>query len=288
MKTSEDRLRKFDFFKDMNFKVHKIQPSQQLEKTFMVENLDDGQKYKVRINTDIYPNSVSKELNVLKFFAQHDKQYWMPDIIHLSPDENILITTFIDGVSLDKIQLCGDDLETEIGLKLANLLHDFNSLTSPEVMNLATKAKFNTWYDFVLWMFKYDFDRLNSSGLISQADIAFVWKVLEHYRDYFLNVQPCLIHGDLKPHNIIWNEQNKTVHLIDFESCRIGDPLFDTYRIRYDFCKDPIFEQDPIFWIYRTNTCIHWLSNHYYFHNEVVPAALNETNKLIGRLKEYL
>lgn len=288
MKNINDLLKNFDFFKSMNFRAYSIHSDKELNKTFLVENSDTFEKYKVRINTHSFPNSVKKELNVIKFLQTQTQtqKILIPKVIYLSNDESLLVTNFINGVSLDTLEPFSPEFSIEITAKTKALLSDLHHATYNEIKSLAYDIRFDNWYEYIKSLFKNDFDRLSGSNLISTADEDFIWNLINEHREYLENVRPCFVHGDLKPHNIIWNVKDRTLHLIDFESCRIGDANFDNYRIFPDIDTSFNLEkQDSVFWLYRLNTYLHWLANAYAIKNKVEPSALSEVNQVLNRFK---
>lgn len=73
--------------------------------------------------------------------------------------------------------------------------------------------------------------RLKKYGYINEEQEKIIMSLLKKNKEYYKNVKPCFIHGDLTPNNTCYNFKNKKLYFIDFDMFEIGDPFIDTSKI---------------------------------------------------------
>ncbi|WP_176470172.1 phosphotransferase family protein [Terribacillus saccharophilus] len=74
--------------------------------------------------------------------------------------------------------------------------------------------------------------------------------VIHHTESVFAKLHPVfttVVHGDLRPAHILWEESSRQVGIIDFSDMHVGDPAIDFVGIRQintDFLKQVLFNYD--------------------------------------------
>lgn len=255
------------------FKEHK------LGKVFVVNDLRTGARFKLRLKHPNYPNTVKKELSVLRFMSKFAGHECFPQVLFADVNNEIMVTDFFAGVSLDK---CKDFCEKQrefILEKVTESLHVLHNMTTP-VISLVNNQRYDSWYDWLTVIFESYISKINEYGLLASCDEKFIRDFLKQNRSYLQDVKTSVIHADLKPSNIVWNPDTKRVMLIDFESGKIGDPWFDYYRLYSDgWGFKPEHERNPVYLLYRINTFLRWGAYVLAKQNAVEPRAFEGLQK---------
>ena len=78
---------------------------------------------------------------------------------------------------------------------------------------------------------------------VSKRDLARIKALHEEARKSLSEVSPILLHGDVKPANVIFELSTRKTTLIDFELSRFGDPDFEWTKLRRMAIRWPEYEQ---------------------------------------------
>jgi len=161
----------------------------------------------------------------------------MPSYNFYDFNNHILISSFINAVSLDNyIQSKGEDeLPVKIATDLAELLSKCHNPSLKSEMQKNYHKYFPTEIPYVLKM---------ASELFSSS-----WRENEPYRKELIELiqrdkesltqmkniiqswqKTCVIHADIKFQNLLINQQEE-IRIIDWETCDIGDPLWDVSAV---------------------------------------------------------
>lgn len=273
MQNIKEYLKTFEFFRTMHFNIYDLQPLNKPFKVFRVEDINNGKQYKVRLNTPFFPNGVSRELNIINMFASMpQKYYWMPQIAYLDKECNVLAIEYLEGDTLLSLL---DDLTEDEKKKIKedafNILQALHTLPIPKYMNLETQQPIENWYNYMKKRFVSDLELTKTA--LQDEQKKHILAILENFQDCLSNVKLSLLHGDLKPSNIIYNRKTELLSLIDFESCKIGDAYYDISRMSYN-CSifyNKTLEKDEIYQLYKLDTFLHWLANTIYENKDIKP-----------------
>jgi len=106
-------------------------------------------------------------------------------------------------------------------------------------LNENGQGKFSTWLNYIMEVEDEQGEILESATKIglSVEDVEKGFSVLKENQDFFENVTPHLLHGDFSTKHILV-EGNTITGIIDFESCKSGDPMWDFAWWSYFFGED--------------------------------------------------
>lgn len=263
MEDISTRLRKYDFFKKMDFEINSLVPENYRNgKVFLLRNLENKAVYKVRLKHPLFPNTVKKELRILKYISQYPGANNFPEIIYTDGNEEVMVTTYFEGMALNECGHFSQAKKNEIVGKLEDKLKILHSMYSP-VKDIINNRDFASWYECLKLMFGSYIAKIKENNLLNESNEYFIYNFLEMNRDYLENVKNSVIHGDLKDANIIYNPQTEDVFVIDFESGKIGDPMFDTYRIYRDgWGYKEEYDRNPVYVLYALHLSLRWITYH--------------------------
>lgn len=261
MEDIKEKLLRYDFFKKMNFEIKSLVPENYRNgKVFLLRNLDDNMSYKVRLKHPLFPDTVKKELRVLKYISQYPGANNFPEIIYTDGNEEVMVTSYFEGVPLDECYYFSQEKKNEIVSKIEDKLKILHSMYSP-AKDIINNRNFTNWYEWLKLIFDSYIAKIKEYKLLKAKDECFIYDFLEINRDYLENVRTSVIHGDLKPANIIYNQQREDVFIVDFESGKVGDPAFDTYRIyRDNWGYKEEYDRNPVYVLYAINLSLRWIT----------------------------
>jgi aminoglycoside phosphotransferase (APT) family kinase protein len=198
------------------------------EKCFRVED-NDNKLYKVRFATATSRRSVASEHEAFRILREHEFD-WTPHVYEVQFDEPAyLIISYAEGESLDK-SLCWMPHAESLVAGLERLLTDIHSIRGDYFGHLKS-TKFSSWQAFIdvrLWRHVLPLAR---AGLVSEGDLRNIRALYEEASEALRNIRPSLLHGDVKPANIIFNEDSGNAVLVDFELARFGDVDFEWSKL---------------------------------------------------------
>lgn len=115
------------------------------------------------------------------------------------------------------------------------------------------QGKFSSWLEYMMEIEgekKEIFESATKIGLPTE-DVELGFTLLKKGQQYFDNVTPHLLHGDFSTKHILV-ENDFISGIIDFESCKSGDPMWDFAWWSYFFGKDI-----PIEWLKEGYSQVH-------------------------------
>lgn len=112
-------------------------------------------------------------------------------------------------------------------------------------LNEKGQGKFSTWLDYIMEVDEEQGDIMKSATKIglSVEDVKQGFAILKENQHLFKDVTPHLLHGDFSTKHILV-EGNSITGIIDFESCKSGDPMWDFAWWSYFFGTDV-----PVEWL---------------------------------------
>ncbi|MDQ3802635.1 MAG: aminoglycoside phosphotransferase family protein [Acidobacteriota bacterium] len=199
------------------------------EKCFRVEIGDGSPGYKVRFATATSRHSVAREHEALRILRQHEVA-WAPRICEFRADEPAyLVTAYAEGVSLDK-ELSWVPHAESIFTGLGQLLGDIHEINGDYYGHLSGPP-YASWQAFVDVRFWRHVLPLVRAGFISENDLRRIRALYDGARDALDEVRPILLHGDVKPANIVFDASRGRTVLVDFELARFGDVDFEWSKL---------------------------------------------------------
>lgn len=205
----------------------------------------EGNLYKLRLPSRINPNSVIKEAKALSILNKY-KINNIPEIIYFDdtkkPNISYLIETYHSGESLDKIHstLTLEDWDC-ISNNLLCFIISISQIHNDcfESFDNTTK-QYNNYGEMLSDRIKIHIKNSKDSGVLSLELAEQIINSLYGIDKEFIN-QPSFLHFDIKPKNIIYDANNKTVTFIDFEHSRFGDLSHELFRGNVAAIRNPYF-----------------------------------------------
>jgi aminoglycoside phosphotransferase (APT) family kinase protein len=222
-------LAKSQTFSGRTIRITSIYDRHHEEKCFRVDTNDESQGYKVRLTTASSKRSVVREYEAFRLLHRHGIT-WAPYIYEFQADEPpYLIVGYAAGESLDKSLgwvPYTESIVDALGLLLANI-HEiegehFGHLAGPQ---------YPTWQAFIDVRFWRHVMPLAGAGMITEADLSKIRALYNEVGETFGSIRPLLLHGDVKPANIIFDIHQSRTTLIDFELARFGDVDFEWSKL---------------------------------------------------------
>jgi aminoglycoside phosphotransferase (APT) family kinase protein len=228
-------------FRGKSFKISSMYGEGNEEKCFRVETRRNRLVYKIRFPTATSRRSVAREYAALLLLSQHGVK-WTPHLYEVNLDEpSYLVLGFVEGESLDK-SLKWISHAKSIQLRLQQELADIHRIQGEFFGHLAG-PRYESWQAFFeirLWRHVMP---LVKALLVSERDLARIKALHEEARQSLSEVSPILLHGDVKPANVIFELSTKKTTLIDFELSRFGDPDFEWTKLRRMAIRWPEYQQ---------------------------------------------
>lgn len=166
---------------------------------------------KIKIDT----NRLEKEFDAINLWSSLVKSGHFPKIEYYDQENNILVFEKIHHKYrlLDK-DLFSGNLDLNLQKKLGSFLAELHNATA---YNKAIEKKFKD--SAMIRQFKIPamYRNITKDAKIKKYISALEKQLLEN--------KVCLVHGDFKPNNIFYTQNN--FYLIDFEQAHYGDPALD-------------------------------------------------------------
>lgn len=199
------------------------------EKCFRVETGDGSPGYKVRFATATSRHSVAREHEALRILRQHGVA-WAPRIYEFQADEPAyLVTAYAEGLSLDR-ELSWVTRAESVVTGLGRLLGDIHEIGGDYYGHLSG-PRYASWQAFVDVRFWRHVLPLVGAGFISEDDLRRIRALYDEARDALDDVRPTLLHGDVKPANVVFDAGRGRTVLVDFELARFGDADFEWSKL---------------------------------------------------------
>jgi aminoglycoside phosphotransferase (APT) family kinase protein len=232
MPTSEHALRATllttKTFHDGRFSIgHRLYHAHPEEKCFHIHS-QNGRSYKVRISPKSSLSCIN-ELATLTLLSQRHVS-WAADVIeHCEGDPSILVTSFSLGESLDKSLLWLPDSEL-IARKILQAIGEMHAILGASYGEVAQPTH-KSWCDAMSIKFWHHINACIGYGLVARKEEDAVRRFYEAVKVELREISPRLLHFDIKPANVIFHTDTKTLSLVDFELARFGDSEFDWVKL---------------------------------------------------------
>lgn len=232
------------FFSDKNYSVYTdIYHNDAYPACLLVQ--DGIEIYKVRFPGVLNKNSVQNEVGALKLLSEHGVA-GIPQIVSEGVVDGFpyLIEYYIEGSSLDKIHhmLSRGDWE-HIAHMLALFLQELAAIQSTRpVVFKSPEANYNSYGEVIKESILRHLDRHTSLGIISPVAANGIQETLENIGSIFYG-NTTFLHFDIKPQNIVFNPQSKSVAFIDYEHSRMGDYTHELFRADMAAIRNPYFSE---------------------------------------------
>lgn len=197
---------------------------------YILRNQKNKTAYRLRIQTDRV-NAVKTEHRVCNLIKEHGISGFYPEPIgcysEIAGVGDITVSTYIEGVSIDKII---DDLSLneceKIAVKIEQLLNRLHSIND-NTFHCFTGEQFPSWELFFACKLDAHLKRASKNGMLSGMDDANIRMTLTSDINLFKGKQSVLLHFDVKPANIVYRKETGKISFIDFEMSRFGDALYE-------------------------------------------------------------
>jgi serine/threonine protein kinase len=211
-------LKQYSFFKNIEFSLKPLK-SDNLCRTFLMEDSNSHIQYVVRINGIASPKSVEKEVKALIFLKSKSNYDWIPKLYFYDHDFNVSVTEYYPNcVSLANINYNGLNLDIEsISKQVYKIVTELHSIKSNEPIDI-----YNQFYEEL----KRQLDWAIDYGIITEEEKKTACQFYES-NDEFKNITPSFIHSDISSDNLIYNKNSGKIHLIDFEFSKLGNENYD-------------------------------------------------------------
>lgn len=173
----------------------------------------------------------------------------VPKVLLITSQQGLTfcVETKLSGFPLKDIRWQEQDRIKKLIIQAGAVLAKIHSIKPTGFGGLGEngQGKFSTWLDFIMEIEDEKEEVLKSATKMDLPveDIAKGFTVLEKNKSCFENVIPHLLHGDFSIKHILI-ENDIISGIIDFESCKSGDTMWDFAWWSYFFGKDI-----PIEWL---------------------------------------
>lgn len=217
-------------FRDRPLRISSMYAGKNEEKCFRVELDDETRVYKVRFATDTSKRSVATEHEAFRTLRCHGIE-WAPQVFEFQlEDPAYLVVGYFAGESLDKSVSWVKQAES-IVTAIGHLFAEMHEITGDYFGHLAG-PRYSSWRSFVDSRFWRHVLPLVKAGLIDEHDLCRIQILYEEASEDFGSVRPALLHGDVKPANIVFDSDRGTTMLVDFELARFGDVDFEWSKLQ--------------------------------------------------------
>lgn len=229
LSTARGLIATMETFRGLTTHLSSIYDRHNEEKCFRVEVGDDSPGYKVRFATATSRHSVTREHEALHILRQHGVT-WVPSVYEFRSDEPAyLVTAYAEGESLDKGQVWTPHADSIVA-GLAKLLDEIHRISGDYFGHLGG-PRYSTWRAFVDVRFWRHVTPLAEARLIGEDDLRGIRALYDEAREALDGVRPTLLHGDVKPANIVFSAELRRTVLVDFELARFGDVDFEWSKL---------------------------------------------------------
>lgn len=220
-------LSKMPTFKSRRFQLFSIYNKHNEEKCFLA--VSDSRSYKVRFATATSRHSVEREYQAYWHLHQQSIS-WAPKVYEVKLDEPAcLVTSFAEGTSLDK-SLSWIESAPEIARGIVSSLKEIHQIEGCYYGHLGG-PRYTSWQAFIDVRFWRHIKPLSTTKIIDNNDLKKIRQLYEETLESLGQVRPVLLHGDVKPANVIFDESTKHTAIIDWELARFGDLDFEWAKL---------------------------------------------------------
>lgn len=218
-------------FKGRTIRVFSIYNRHPEEKCFRVEVDRDRVSYKVRFAPETTKLSVATEHEAFRILRENGVA-WVAHVYEFRADDPAyLIVEYESGESLDKSLGWTPHADLIIS-GLCQILSDIHNVSGDYFGHLAG-PRYDSWQAFMDMRFWHHVRLVSGAGLITEDDLHWIRLLYDDASKVFSGVRPTLLHGDVKPANIVFDAERRRVSLVDFELARFGDVDFEWIRLEH-------------------------------------------------------
>ncbi len=205
---------------------------------------------------------------------------------YFNSDAGILVSEWIDG---DALNTYFNYDTAQIHKIYSGILDNVRKLHAvrANVSDYPGHQDFQTWHDLFQYKLQKSMDLVPSEFLDDHLRNR-IWGLFNQCKTYLKDVDPCVIHGDLRCHNVVYDRHDGQVHLIDFESVMVGDPNFDLLRILCDEQLADVTggraaaEKNEIYVLYYLEMQLYWFGRTYQNYGLIEQLAINNWRRLLA------
>lgn len=218
-------------FRGQSINVDSIYNLHPEEKCFRVGIDNEVSTYKVRFPAVLNKLSLATEYETCRVLRQQGFK-WAPEIYEFQAEEPAyLITEYKEGESLDK-SLNWTSHAATIGVGLNRLLAEIHQIQGDYFGHLAG-PRYSSWHSFFDIRFQKHIRNVVAAGAIDENNLREIETLYDEATQALRQVNPSLLHGDVKPANIVFDSNRCETHLVDFELARFGDVDFEWVKLHY-------------------------------------------------------
>ncbi|MCF8276167.1 MAG: aminoglycoside phosphotransferase family protein [Flavobacteriales bacterium] len=225
-------IRECEFFEGKRIEIYPIYLDDPIHKCFLVRS---DKNYKVRLSKKQYSRTVQAELDAIRLLEKHVE--WTPTVYYSNvsnANRKLLVYEFIEGTSLDKIEISGQQFDSDsICKQLSRILNQIHQIPG-DYFGEFDGTHFASWEHYLGFKFENHLNKSLELNLLDLYDLKLIESRISRHCDYFAQVTPTFLHFDVKPANIVLSDGG-TVTLIDFELSRFGDPAMEYSKMLTDF-----------------------------------------------------
>jgi aminoglycoside phosphotransferase (APT) family kinase protein len=211
------------------------------EKCFRVDPATGSGAYKVRFTVAFNELSAATEYEALRVLHEVGVP-WAPRIYEFDDREPAcLVTGYQEGESLDKSSRWAAHADAIVS-GLRGLLSDIHSVRGGYFGHLAG-PQYPSWNAFLETRLSHHMRAAMECGGISRGDVKDILALHERARRELEVAPPVLLHSDVKPANILFDQMLLKTMLVDFELARFGDPDFEWVMVRRLALRRPAYRQ---------------------------------------------
>lgn len=220
-------LSKMPTFKSRRFQLFSIYNKHNEEKCFLA--VSGSRSYKVHFATATSRHSVEREYQA--YWHLHQQGIgWAPKVYEVKLDEPAcLVTSFAEGASLDK-SLSWMDSAPEIASEIVSSLKEIHPIEGCYYGHLGG-PRYTSWQAFIDVRFWRHIKPLGTSKIIDNNDLKKIRQLYEETLESLSQVRPVLLHGDVKPANVVFDQSTRHTAIIDWELARFGDLDFEWAKL---------------------------------------------------------
>lgn len=143
----------------------------------------------------------------------------VPTIQFICPEKKTLVENYINGIALNEYTT---HLTRKMLYDIGQLMGRFHNI------NVSSYDSKDSWVVTIL----SDMIQIRQSLAPYEADfIDSITFVEKEAKNLFHDLHFTYVHGDFRPANIIFSNDEEKYYLVDFENFMIGDPILDLYKM---------------------------------------------------------
>lgn len=143
----------------------------------------------------------------------------IPTVQYVCLEKKIIVENYIPAISLNEYMM---RLTPKRLFEIGQLMGNFHNV------NISSQDNEKSWVATILS------DMIQIRQILAPYEKDFsesIAFVEEKCMNLFCNLHFTYVHGDFRPANILYNQEEEQYYLIDFENFMIGDPTLDMYKM---------------------------------------------------------